>query len=271
MSGNANYNALQATLDRRFNNGLLFGVSYTWSKALGTTNGADGDFHRIDDLDKVANYGLLNQHRAHNFVANFVYELPRLSPHMGNNKAAGIFLDDWQISGIYRVMSGAPYTPAFSISGIGNQNLTGSFTEAARLGVNGDAGSGNSSDPYRQLNAAAFVAPQVGSLGLESGRHWLVGPGTNNLDLSIQKAFGLPSNLRLELRVDAFNVLNHTQFGAINGAGINNTLNMNAAGVPQNLPYDANGNFIFANRNGFGTISTARDPRIIQMAVRLRF
>ena len=43
------------------------------------------------------------------------------------------------------------------------------------------------------------------------------------------------------------------------------------ATTPSNLPYDANGNFIVANRNGFGTVSGARDPRIIQLAARIRF
>ncbi len=41
--------------------------------------------------------------------------------------------------------------------------------------------------------------------------------------------------------------------------------------VPSNLPYDANGNFVFANRNGFGTVNATRDPRIIQLVARLRF
>ena len=269
MNGEANYNALQMTLDRRFSRGLLFSASYTLSKALGTTNGGDGDFHRIDDKDKQINYGPLNQDRRHNFVLNFVYEVPGLSSRMGDNAFAKQALDNWQISGIYRIMSGAPYTPGFSISGIGNQNLTGSFTEGSRIAVNGDPGSGSSGDDeYKQLNTAAFLPPQPGSLGLESGRNWLTGPGVNNLDLSIQKSFALHGRSRLEFRADAFNALNHTQF-----SGVNATANYTGltATTPSNLPYDAQGNFIFANRNGFGTVSGARDPRIIQLALRLKF
>ena len=188
---------------------------------------------------------------------------------MGDNGFAKTVLDNWQISGSYRLISGAPYTPGFSITGIGNQNLTGSFTEGSRIAVNGDAGSGTSSDDeYKQLNTAAFSQPQPGSLGLESGRNWLTGPGVNNLDLSIQKAFALQGRTRLEFRADLFNALNHTQF-----SGINATANFRNLTDPtiQNLPYDAQGNFIFANRNGFGTVSGARDPRIIQLALRLKF
>jgi hypothetical protein len=268
MSGNANYNALQTTLDRRFNNGVLLGVSYTLSKALGTTNGADGDFHRIDNLDKQANYGPLNQDRRHNFVANFVYEVPGLSSRFGRNAAAVALFDGWQISGIYRLLSGAPYTPGFSISGIGNQNLTGSFTEGARIGVAGDTGSGNSGDPYRQLNALAFAPPQPGSIGTESRRNFLTGPGVNNLDLSVQKSFQLRGSMRFELRADAFNALNHTQFSGVNATANYASL---TATTPSNLPFDSAGNFVFANRNGFGTVNGARDPRIIQLAARIRF
>jgi len=269
MKGEANYNALQMTLDRRFSRGLLFSTSYTLSKAQGTTNGADGDFHRIDDKDKQINYGPLNQDRRHNFVLNFVYEVPGLSSHMGDNAFAKGALDNWQISGIYRITSGAPYTPGFSISGIGNQNLTGSFTEGSRIALNGDPGTGSSGDDeYKQLNTAAFLPPQTGSLGLESGRNFLTGPGVNNLDLSIQKSFALHGRSRLEFRADAFNALNHTQFSGVNATANYSSL---TATTPSNLPYDAQGNFVFANRNGFGTVNGARDPRIIQLALRLKF
>jgi len=101
-----------------------------------------------------------------------------------------------------------------------------------------------------------------------------VGPGINNFDLSIQKLVRLPGNARFELRADAFNVFNHTQFGQLANAGVNATANYTnlSSTVPSNLPYDdAAGNFVFANRNGFGTVNAARDPRIIQVVARLRF
>ena len=113
-----------------------------------------------------------------------------------------------------------------------------------------------------------FGSPQTGSTGAESGRNFLTGPGVNNLDISIQKSFKLRGNARFELRADAFNALNHTQF-----SGVNATANFASltSTTPSNLPYDAAGNFVFANRNGFGTPSGARDPRIIQLAARVRF
>jgi hypothetical protein len=264
MDANYNYNSLQTSLDRRFSHGMLLGLSYTWGKSLGTVD-ADGNFHRIDNLDRQANYAPLSVDRRHNFAANFVYEIPSLAAKMGQAPVATAIFDHWQISGIYRFQTGAPYTPGFSISGIGNENLTGSFTEGARIGITGDAGSGHSTDPYRQIaNASVFTAPKAGSTGLESARNFLNLPSINNLDFSIQKNVPLFGRTMLQFRADAFNFLNHTQFNTLN-----TTLNFNAAGVPTNLPYDASGNLV--NKTGFGTVATARDPRIVQLVMRLQF
>jgi hypothetical protein len=263
MGANYNYNSLQTSLDRRFSRGLLLGVAYTFGKSLGTVD-ADGSFHRIDGFDHQANYGPLNIDRRHNFSANFVYELPSLAEKLGQSPVAAAIFGHWQVSGIYRLQSGAPYTPGFSIDSTANQNLTGSFTEGARIVVNGDAGKGNSTNPYGQLNQSVFAAPQTGSNGLESGRNWLVGPGINNLDLSIQKNVPIVGHSMLQFRADAFNVLNHTQF-----SGVNSTLNFNTSRQPTNLPFDASGALV--NKNGFGTINGARDPRIVQLVMRFQF
>ena len=79
---------------------------------------------------------------------------------------------------------------------------------------------------------------------------------------------------QIQLRADAFNVLNHTQFGGGGGAnnsGVNATINYKSLTdhTITNLPFNANGSI--NNINGFGTIAQARDPRIMQLAVRVRF
>jgi len=76
---------------------------------------------------------------------------------------------------------------------------------------------------------------------------------------------------RLQLRADAFNVFNHTQFGGVNIVGINNTINFTSLtnSTPTNLPFKADGSL--NDKNGFGTVSSARDPRIMQLVVRLQF
>jgi hypothetical protein len=88
----------------------------------------------------------------------------------------------------------------------------------------------------------------------------------NNLDLSISKALTLGGRVRLEVRLDMFNALNHTQF-----SGVNNTVSFAGLSDPTitNLPYDEDGNLV--RQNGFGTINGVRPPRTIQLVTRLTF
>ena len=176
-------------------------------------------------------------------------------------------LDGWQLSGVYRWQTGAPYTVTFTIPGISAYTLTGTQQiEGARIVITGDPGRGWSSDPYRQFNAAAFTTPQPGSIGLESGRNGMNRAPINNLDLSVAKRFGLGNRCRLELRLDAFNALNHTQF-----LDVNTTLAVRSLTdpTPTNLPFDAAGNLV--NPTGFGAITSVRPPRQVQLVARLQF
>ncbi|HEX6736744.1 MAG TPA: carboxypeptidase regulatory-like domain-containing protein [Vicinamibacteria bacterium] len=261
FAASSNYHSLQTSLNRRFRDGLLVGLNYTWSKALGTVSD-DQVFARIDENQRLANYGPMNFDRRHNFVANFVWEVPK-------TRAGGVLgglLNDWQVSGLYQWQSGTPYDVAFSIPGIGNANLTGSFTEPSRTAIVGYPGSGHSDDPYRQFNTSAFTTPKPGSLGLESGRNYLTRAPIDNLNLSVAKSFRAGGQRRLELRLDAFNALNHTQFNAVN-----NTLSVRSLTdpTPTNLPYDAAGNLV--NPFGFGAVTSVRAPRVIQIMARVEF
>jgi hypothetical protein len=255
----SDYNALQTSLNRRFSKGLMLGASYTYGQSRGTVSG-DYGAARIDGRDREANYGILQNDRPHIFVANFVYQTPSVT-----SGPLAFLTNDWQISGVYRWMNGNPYQVNFNIPGVGATNLTGS-DQNARVGLNGDPGNGWSDDPYRQVNTAAFVPPQPGSIGMETKPFFLYNPPYNNLDLSIAKSFPLGGSRRFEIRLDAFNALNHTQFSTIN-----NTVNFRSITDPTitNLPYDAQGNLV--NRNGFGTVSGVRPPRQLQLVTRFTF
>lgn len=272
MGGTSNYNSAQIEVSRRFAQDLFLGVSYTWSRNMTTVEG-DGSFIRIDENTRFANYGPSDLHRRHILAANFVYELPRLTRLFDTeNRALRFIGDGWQLSGIYSFQTGRPYNINVSIAGIGNREITGSNTEGFRPRILGSPGRGNSSDPYVQFDVTKFAPPLPGSRGLEAGRNYLEGPGINNWDLSLQKSFLLGETTRFELRADAFNVFNHTQFGSNGGnAGINNTLNIRSLTdpTPTNLPFDAAGRLV--NRNGFGTINSVRDPRIMQLVARFVF
>ena len=267
MGGTSNYNSLQVSVNRRFAKGLFFGTAYTWSKALATVTN-DGDFIRIDNNTRLANYGPAGFDRRHNFSVNYIYDLPSITKHFGgaDNVFTRAIFDGWQISGITRFQSGSPFGVGFSIPGIGNQNITGSNTEGARVKLLSDPTAGISNDPYHRLNPAAFAAPAVGSIGLDAPVNYLTAPGINVWDMSLQKTISFKEKMRIQLRADAFNVFNHTQF-----SGVNSTINFTSLtnSTPTNLPFNADGTL--RDRNGFGTVSGARDPRIMQLVVRLQF
>jgi hypothetical protein len=129
-----------------------------------------------------------------------------------------------------------------------------------------DPGKGSSSDPYRQIDTSCFAPPQTGSDGTESARYFLWAPPIVNLDLSLSKIIPVGKRAKIEVRLDAFNALNHTQF-----TGVNNTANFTSLSNPTitNLPYDASGNLI--RNNGFGSINGVAPPRTLQLVTRLTF
>lgn len=256
-----NYNSLQVTVDRRVGR-LFLGMAYTWSKDL-TTAAGDTSFVRPDQYTRYADYGPSSNDRRYNFALNYVYSLPDLkgSSHLLKGAFGG-----WQISGFTRFESGGPFGVGYSITGVNQQNITGSPTEPARVRIVGNPYLNTSSGPYNRINAAAFAAPLVGSLGLDSGVNYLTGPGLNDWDISLQKSFTVKERLRFEFRADAFNAFNHPQF-----QGMNSTLNFASLTNPNptNLFLKADGSL--NNINGFGTITGAADPRIMQLVIRVQF
>ena len=262
---NSNYHGLQTQVDRRFANGLFLNANYTFSKALDTQD-LNTDFSRPDQYDRQANYGPAGFDRRHIFNFNWVYQVPKVE---NANAVVSGLVNNWQVSGGYRLESGLPYGLTWSVNGLSTQtNIAGSNTENAnRPIISGDPGSGyDVSDPYQQVALGIYSQSPVGSLGLESGRNYLNRAPINNVDLSVEKGFGLGSRRRLAFRVDAFNVFNHTQFDAVA-----NNIQFAALGnnTIVNLPYDASGNLV--RTNGFGAVTSVRSPRVLQLLARFQF
>jgi hypothetical protein len=258
-SASSNYHSLQIALNRRFTKSLLLGVNYTWSKALGTQS-ADlpgvagfGAPHNLDN--RRANYGALDFDRPQSFSVNWVWELPKATESRG----LGYALNDWQLSGIYRYGTGQPYNLGYNLPGglsaytyTGTQNL-----ENARVVLLKNPGSGHSSDPYRQFDISAFSLPTTGSQGFESGRNFLYRAPINSWDLSLSKRFQVKERAKFEIRLDAFNAFNHTQFDTVNTT------------LTAGSPFDANGNLV--NKVGFGAVTSVRPPRNLQLGARFEF
>jgi len=258
--GISDYNAIQGSLTRRFDQGLMVGVTYTYSKLKGTGFG-DYSTMRIDGRDKELNYGLLQADQPHTFLANVVYQLPKFA-----EGPMGVILNGWQISGVYTYASGYAFNVGYGFDdGTGNAAITGS-EQGARVVVTGDPGSGSSDDVYRQYNTGAFGPPSPGSIGAESDQFFMHQAARNNLDLSISKSFALVGKSKLEFRLDAFNALNHMQIFSTH-----NTAQFAGLGdsTLTTLPYDASGNL--TRKNGFGTINGTWGARTIQVVGRLTF
>jgi Carboxypeptidase regulatory-like domain len=255
-AASSNYHSLQTSVQRRYTKGLLLGVNYTWSKVLGTQSvdlpgiNGFGAPHVLDN--RRANYGVLDFDRPHNFNVNFVWDVPRATSKTG----LGYALNGWQLSGIYRYQTGAPYNITANVTGLSGYGVTGTTqVEGARIVLLKNPGSGHSGDPNRMFDTSAVAAPSLNSQGFESGRNFLrVGP-INSLDVALSKEFLVKERFKFEIRLDAFNALNHTQFN-----GVNSTAN-----------FASPGSTVITNPNVFGTVNSVRPPRNMQLSARFQF
>jgi hypothetical protein len=287
----SNYNALQIQVQRRTAKGLFFGVSYTWSKAMGTalsggTN--DNSFVRPDQYNREANYAPTSFDRRHILAINYVYSTPRLE---WGNRLTRLATDGWQISGVVLAQTGAPFTPSVSVQNSSNQIVTGSYTEGARpavvKGCNPYTGSGNWTS---YINPACFLPASVGSTGLESGINYLYAPGGVNFDMALQKEFAVvrDGKLHFQFRVDAFNVFNHTIFTGVNSglsflsypansAGtITGTPSLTSTALSVNNPAQGCSGISCTQIGGFGSLTQSGPgafgySRILQLLVRVTF
>ncbi len=279
----SNYSSLQISVNRRFSKGFTYSLAYTLGKALGT---APGDTSFVNAFNpRLYDYRLLDFDRKHSFVATYVYDIPNLGQRLGTNQFVNQLLGGWQISGITSLISGNPLEVGINIAGINAaQRVTGSWTEPPRLRLKGDPSKGPNG---LLINPDAYIIPEIGSVGLGE-RQYLRNPGINTTDLSLFKNFyiGDPDkNRKIQLRLEAFNAFNHTQF-----SGINTVTNFS---VPNGTGGFNTGNAIFASYGStvisnnvrvgpvegssvaqgqrFGEYNAARDPRIIQLAAKFYF
>jgi Carboxypeptidase regulatory-like domain len=215
QSASSSYHSMQTSLRRRMTDGLTMLVSYTFSRAIdnasSTNNSTTGTQKFPQDIyNFAAERSLADFHRKHQFTASFNYSLPFGRGQAFFKDARGlkqILLGDYQLNGIVSVLSGRPFTPQYNAPDVGQQrpDLIG--------------------DPYQNIpaglffNPAAFRDPSdvidpndpLNFFG-NAGRNILIGPGFKNFNLSLLKNLHLSEGVRLQLRAEAFNVLNHPNF-----------------------------------------------------------
>jgi Carboxypeptidase regulatory-like domain len=247
---NADYNALLVSIQKRLSRGVTFLANYTWSHCI-----SDQDFGGDIGGPGFMNPYSLRQDRGDcNFDIRHIFNMSLVatSPVKGNSLWAHV-VGNWQLAPIIRALSGIPLNV-----------LTG--TDASLTGVGLDRPNYvANADPYRSswgpslqyLNPAAFTPNAAGTYG-NLGRDVLRGPGQLQFDLSLSRIFGIHESVRLEVRAEAFNIINHTNFiAAATGTGI--------PGI------STSGISLAENSSNFGQITSAGDPRILQFAMKLYF
>lgn len=238
----SSFNSFQASLEHR-EKYADFLIGYTWEKSMDNGSGAfdatnpyNPDQSRSLSIFDVPQY----------LVASYTVQLPfdNLGWHNGFRSR---IVKGWAVSGISSFASGEPV----QLSESDDRSLSGTFDDTIDEPDYANNGSPlyvdrnpRSQKPY--FNPNHFMLEPLGKVG-NVMRRYFPGPGILNTDLALSKNTNLGGSRVLQFRGEAFNVFNHAQFNNPSG-NINNT-----------------------GQGGFGYVTSARDPRIMQVALKLLF
>ena len=211
--GQSKYNALQMKVERRLENGLSFLLSYTWSKSMDT--GSSGQFEENVSIENAYNPNASRSVSGFDipqmFTAASVYALP-----FGHGKKFfdhGIparVLGNWQLNGILTLRSGAPFTPVTNLDIANVGALDASSRDRPNLIGNPYPANQSAS---QWINPSAFVAPPQYTFGT-AGRNILRTQALKDLDFSLFREDKIGERIKLQFRVETFNLLNHPTFDA---------------------------------------------------------
>ena len=218
-TGVTRYDALQATVQRRFSQGLEFLVSYTASRQLSNTNSGFGTFNgaAVNTFNRKAEYGLAPSDIPHTLAVSGLYELPIGTGKRFLNKsgAAGRLIGGWQLGWVTRYQSGTPI-------GVGAGNVLPIFGGGNRpnLVPNVDPQLKKSGfDPAKDklINIAAFSQPADFTFG---NAPRVLGNLRNfsyfNENVNVSKYFRMTESINVQFRAEFFNVFNRVIFGGAN-------------------------------------------------------
>jgi hypothetical protein len=237
FDGYAFYDAATFSLKRRFAKGLTYDFNYTWSHSIddasdpGTTLNENNLPQNVYDMAaEKASSSFDHRHRA---VLSFVYQIPIATQTRWVRAAFA----NWQTGGNLTAQSGAPFT----VNIASDQANIGSGP-AQHPNISGDPNNGPQ-NPNQWFNTSVFSLPALYTFGT-APRNAVIGPGTTELDLSLQREIPLAERARLQFRAEAYNLFNHPNFN-----------------IPNRTALTAN----------FGKISSAQDSRQLQLALKLVF
>jgi hypothetical protein len=242
--GNAEYNSLAVKITRRFSGGLSLTSAYTYSKSIDDTSGI-----RVQGYDTLfpqnsacirCERGLSSFDTRNRLVVSPLYELPVGKGKLLNinNSFANAIIGGWQVGGIMTIQSGIPQT--ITIGSVDNSNTQTGYDRPNY--VSGTSVNASNQAPGGWYNRTAFIEAPFGSFGNVS-RDTAIAPGVFTINAELHKNFRMPYNEhhQLQFRAEAFNLLNHPNWGQPNG-------NILAGSVIPGAPAGT-------ARSSFGTIS----------------
>jgi hypothetical protein len=213
--GTSTYNGMVLGLSKRFRHGLQFQASYTLGKAMDDGSQAVGSsdfsnsFQPRYGPDPADNYGPSDFDIRHNFVFSYSYELPLAA---GTDGLMGVLARGWQFSGIVTMYSGLPFTPVLGVDRARALPRSGGAGQRPSWAPGFNAENAILGGTTRYFDPNAFVLPELGFFG-DVPRNALRGPRYASWDAAIFKNLTLGARYRLQLRLEAFNVLNRANFG----------------------------------------------------------
>jgi Carboxypeptidase regulatory-like domain/TonB dependent receptor-like, beta-barrel len=235
--GTASYDSLQAQVTQKLSHGMQAQASYTWGKCLDDASNAQTGDPFLNSVGTLPYYdshlrrGLCDYNVAHNFVANFIWNIPtpKLKP------VKNLFLGGWQAGGIFSASTGTPFTLLTAGDPLG---IMGSDPNSYPSRILTGGCSGNPVNPrnvgnFVKINcftpptapvafakvcqsAAAAVAALIPNTCMNllgnAGRNSLVGPGFSEFDFSLFKNIPIKEGLHAQFRAEFFNLPNRANF-----------------------------------------------------------
>jgi hypothetical protein len=231
---NSNYNSFQASVERKAGD-ISFLLAYTFGKAIDNAS-AFGDWVNFSNYRLTR--GLSAYDITHNFVGSYNWAIPFDRWTNGPKRLT----QGWNIVGISRFSTGFPITLSESS---GDYSLTGDSANdtpdtIGRIVIQNPRNAGPTG-PNTYFLPTSFAPETYGSFGT-ADRRFFHGPGILNTDFALEKSTAMAEWMTLQFRAEFFNIFNHAQF------------------------YNPSGNF---SSSTFGIVTTARDPRIGQVSMKL--
>jgi hypothetical protein len=293
----SNYHSLQATLSRQTGKRFQYFVTYTFSKALGSSF-ANGEYDDVDPFDpRHRSYGVLAYDRTHIVNVSYNYQFPDLISKGG---VLGSIVNGWQISGITSWASGVPISVGFQgdITSGGVQQAWWGTPDHVGYRVQNAVATGSSITPVftcnpvlggknkvgnKILDVNCMGIPSFGQSGPFTSPQYIRMPSRSNWDLTLFKNFKIgEGNRKIQFRFGAFNIFNQAVPGTL-GQDIDLRLdtrcNVRVNGVPNGIGgtvdniCDPTKGFSFTSQTleNFGKIVLQRGHRVVELALKLYF